>query len=139
MPIRKSKPTSPGRRFQSHADYKELTRSEPEKSLLEPKPKKAGRNSYGRVTMRHQGGGNKNRYRVSRHAAHQRSPCLSIGSPSRQQLNRRLGADLAPAAAGAFPQTASDDHVARVIRRESAVEDPGEDAFTAGNGLELSP
>jgi large subunit ribosomal protein L2 len=63
MPIRKSKPTSPGRRFQSHADYKELTRSEPEKSLLEPKPKKAGRNSYGRVTMRHQGGGNKNRYR----------------------------------------------------------------------------
>jgi large subunit ribosomal protein L2 len=63
MPIRRSKPTSPGRRFQSHADYKELTRSEPEKSLLEPKPKKAGRNSYGRVTMRHQGGGNKNRYR----------------------------------------------------------------------------
>ena len=63
MPIRKSKPTSPGRRFQSHSDYKELTRSEPEKSLLEPKPKKAGRNSYGRVTMRHQGGGNKNRYR----------------------------------------------------------------------------
>jgi large subunit ribosomal protein L2 len=63
MPIRKSKPTSPGRRFQSHADYKELTRSEPEKSLLEPKPKKAGRNSYGRITTRHQGGGNKNRYR----------------------------------------------------------------------------
>jgi len=63
MPIRRSKPTSPGRRFQSHADYKELTRSEPEKSLLEPKPKKAGRNSYGRITTRHQGGGNKNRYR----------------------------------------------------------------------------
>jgi large subunit ribosomal protein L2 len=63
MPIRRSKPTSPGRRFQSHSDYKELTRSQPEKSLLEPKPKKAGRNSYGRVTTRHQGGGNKNRYR----------------------------------------------------------------------------
>ena len=63
MPIRKSKPTSPGRRFQSHSDYKELTRSQPEKSLLEPKPKKAGRNNYGRVTTRHQGGGNKTRYR----------------------------------------------------------------------------
>ena len=64
MAIRKAKPTSPGRRFQSHADFKELTRSEPEKTLVEPKPKKAGRNTYGRVTTRHQGGGNKVRYRV---------------------------------------------------------------------------
>ncbi|HYP23721.1 MAG TPA: 50S ribosomal protein L2 [Actinomycetota bacterium] len=63
MPIRKAKPTSPGRRFQSHSDFSDVTRSEPEKSLLEPKPKKAGRNSYGRVTARHQGGGNKVRYR----------------------------------------------------------------------------
>ena len=64
MPVRKSKPTSPGRRFQSHSDYSELTRAEPEKNLLEPKPKKAGRNNYGRITSRRQGGGNKNRYRV---------------------------------------------------------------------------
>ena len=64
MPVRKSKPTSPGRRFQSHSDFKELTRTEPEKALLEPKPKKAGRNNYGRITSRRQGGGNKNRYRV---------------------------------------------------------------------------
>ena len=64
MPVRKSKPTSPGRRFQSHSDYSELTRTEPEKTLLEPKPKKAGRNNYGRITTRRQGGGNKNRYRV---------------------------------------------------------------------------
>jgi large subunit ribosomal protein L2 len=64
MAIRKTKPTSPGRRFQSYSDYKELTRTEPEKSLVQPKPKKAGRNNYGRVTTRHQGGGNKNRYRV---------------------------------------------------------------------------
>ena len=63
MPIRKRKPTSAGRRFQSHSDFAELTRTTPEKALLEPKPKKAGRNSYGRVTTRHQGGGNKNRYR----------------------------------------------------------------------------
>jgi large subunit ribosomal protein L2 len=64
MPIRKTKPTSPGRRFQSYSDYKEITRTEPEKSLIQPKPRKAGRNNYGRVTTRHQGGGNKNRYRV---------------------------------------------------------------------------
>jgi len=64
MPVRKSKPTSPGRRFQSHSDYKELTRTEPEKGLLEPKPRKAGRNNYGRITSRRQGGGNKNRYRI---------------------------------------------------------------------------
>lgn len=64
MPIRKAKPTSAGRRFQSYADYSDLTREKPEKSLVQPKPKKAGRNTYGRVTTRHQGSGNKNRYRV---------------------------------------------------------------------------
>jgi large subunit ribosomal protein L2 len=64
MAIRKAKPTSAGRRFQSYADYSNLTRNKPEKSLVQRKSKKAGRNSYGRVTTRHQGGGNKNRYRV---------------------------------------------------------------------------
>ena len=64
MGIRKAKPTSPGRRFQSTSDYSEITRTQPEKSLVEPNPKKAGRNNYGRVTTRHQGGGNKTRYRV---------------------------------------------------------------------------
>ena len=64
MPIRKAKPTSPGRRFQSHSDFSEVTRPHGEKTLLEPRPKKAGRNSYGRITTRHQGGGNKRRYRV---------------------------------------------------------------------------
>jgi large subunit ribosomal protein L2 len=64
MPIRRSKPTSPGRRFQSHSDYSELTRTKGEKTLLEPKPRKGGRNNNGRVTSRHQGGGNKVRYRV---------------------------------------------------------------------------
>ncbi|MGH2757623.1 MAG: 50S ribosomal protein L2 [Actinomycetota bacterium] len=63
MAIRKRKPTSAGRRFQSHSDFSELTRREPEKALLEPKSRKAGRNTHGRVTSRHQGGGNKNRYR----------------------------------------------------------------------------
>jgi large subunit ribosomal protein L2 len=64
MAIRKAKPTSPGRRFQSHSEFSEVTRTTPEKNLLEPKPKKAGRNNYGRITSRRQGGGNKNRYRV---------------------------------------------------------------------------
>jgi large subunit ribosomal protein L2 len=64
MAIRKSKPTTPSRRFQTHADFKELTRSEPEKGLVQPRPKKAGRNTHGRVTARHQGSGNKVRYRV---------------------------------------------------------------------------
>ncbi|MGH2776873.1 MAG: 50S ribosomal protein L2 [Actinomycetota bacterium] len=64
MPIRKAKPTSPGRRFQTFSDYSEVTRSEPEKSLLAPRPQRAGRNNYGRITTRHQGGGNKMRYRV---------------------------------------------------------------------------
>src|SRR5918999_138341 len=64
MPIRKAKPTSPGRRFQSFSTFTDVTRTEAEKSLLEPKPNKAGRNNHGRITTRHQGGGNKVRYRV---------------------------------------------------------------------------
>ena len=64
MGIRVYKPTSPGRRFQSVSDFKELTTSTPEKSLLEPLPNKAGRNNYGRITTRHQGGGHKRKYRI---------------------------------------------------------------------------
>src|SRR3954469_11283692 len=64
MGIRKYKPTTPGRRGSSVADFAEITRSEPEKSLVRPLHSKGGRNSYGRVTTRHQGGGHKRRYRV---------------------------------------------------------------------------
>jgi len=64
MPIRKTKPTSPGRRFQSYSDYSDVTRSKPEKSLVKPRPNKAGRNNHGRITTRHQGAGNKVQYRV---------------------------------------------------------------------------
>ncbi|MCI8424614.1 MAG: 50S ribosomal protein L2, partial [Adlercreutzia sp.] len=64
MGIKQYKPTSPGRRFQTVSDFAEITTSTPEKSLLAPKPKKAGRNAYGRITTRHQGGGNKQRYRI---------------------------------------------------------------------------
>jgi large subunit ribosomal protein L2 len=61
---KKFKPTSPGRRFMTVSDFKEVTKSEPEKSLVEPVKKKGGRNNSGRITTRHKGGGHKRRYRV---------------------------------------------------------------------------
>ncbi|SHE35127.1 large subunit ribosomal protein L2 [Ferrithrix thermotolerans DSM 19514] len=64
MAIRKRKPTSAGRRFQSVSDFSEITKEKPEKSLLRPAKSTGGRNSYGRKTARHRGGGNKNRYRL---------------------------------------------------------------------------
>ena len=64
MGIRKYKPTSPGRRGSSVADFVELTRSTPEKSLLAPSPKTGGRNNSGKITNRHVGGGHKQAYRL---------------------------------------------------------------------------
>lgn len=64
MPLRKREPTSPGRRFQTVSDFVELTRTEPERSLLVTRPGSGGRNSYGRKTARHRGAGHKRRYRV---------------------------------------------------------------------------
>jgi large subunit ribosomal protein L2 len=63
MPLKKHKPTSPGRRFSTWPDFEEITKTEPEKSLVEGISKTGGRNSYGRVTSRHRGGGAKRRYR----------------------------------------------------------------------------
>jgi large subunit ribosomal protein L2 len=63
MPIRRPKPTSPGRRFSTYPDFAEITRSEPEKSLVEGLKKSGGRNSNGRKTSRHRGGGAKRLYR----------------------------------------------------------------------------
>ena len=64
MGIRKRKPTSPGRRFQTVSDFSEITRERPEKSLLAKKTRTGGRNSYSRKTSRHRGGGHKQQYRV---------------------------------------------------------------------------
>ncbi len=64
MPIRKYKPTTPGRRGASGSDFSELTRTEPEKSLVRPLHGSGGRNVHGRITARHQGGGHKRAYRV---------------------------------------------------------------------------
>jgi len=62
--VRKFKPTSDGRRFMTVSDFAEITRREPERSLLAPLPKKGGRNNRGRITVRHQGGGHKRKYRI---------------------------------------------------------------------------
>ncbi len=64
MAIRKTKPTSPGRRFQEYSSYEEITSNTPEKSLLKSLNKSGGRNSYGRITARHRGGGHKRHYRM---------------------------------------------------------------------------
>ena len=64
MAIRVYKPTSPARRFMSVLTFEEVTTNKPEKSLLETKKSKAGRNKQGKITVRHQGGGNKQKYRI---------------------------------------------------------------------------
>jgi large subunit ribosomal protein L2 len=63
MPTRKPKPTSPGRRFVSYPDFAEITKDEPEKTLVEGLTKSGGRNAHGRKTSRHRGGGAKRLYR----------------------------------------------------------------------------
>ncbi len=64
MAIKTYKPTTPSRRQMTVTDYSELSKVAPEKSLLAPLDKKAGRNSYGRITVRHRGGGNRRKYRI---------------------------------------------------------------------------
>jgi len=64
MAIKTYKPTTPARRQMTCTDYSQLSKVEPEKSLLEPLKKKSGRNSYGRITVRHRGGGNRRKYRI---------------------------------------------------------------------------
>ncbi len=64
MGMKRSKPVTPGSRFRVSPDFSEVTREKPEKSLLRPLKKKAGRNNQGRLTSRNRGGGHKRRYRV---------------------------------------------------------------------------
>ncbi len=64
MAIKTYKPTTPSRRNMTVTDYSKLSKVEPEKSLLEPLKKNSGRNSYGRITVRHRGGGNRRKYRI---------------------------------------------------------------------------
>ncbi|MBN1966149.1 MAG: 50S ribosomal protein L2 [Anaerolineae bacterium] len=64
MPIKKYKPTSPGRRDMTASTFEEITKKKPEKALIEPIKKRAGRNNTGRITVRHRGGGHKRMYRI---------------------------------------------------------------------------
>jgi large subunit ribosomal protein L2 len=64
MPIKKYNPTSPARRFMTVSTFDDIKRKKPEKSLTSPLKKKGGRNSYGRITVRHKGGGAKQKYRI---------------------------------------------------------------------------
>ncbi|MCF8022388.1 MAG: 50S ribosomal protein L2 [Clostridiales bacterium] len=64
MGIKKYKPTSPGRRYYTTFTFEEITSTKPEKSLVEPLKRKAGRNDSGRLTVRHRGGGHKRKYRI---------------------------------------------------------------------------
>ena len=64
MAIRKYSPTSPARRFMTVSTFEEITTNKPERSLLDTNKKTAGRNSYGRITVRHRGGGNRTKYRI---------------------------------------------------------------------------
>ena len=79
MPTIKYKPTTPARRHMSVASFDEVTRFSPEKSLTVIKKKHAGRNSYGRITVRHQGGGNKVKYRIIDFKRQNESPAKVIG------------------------------------------------------------
>lgn len=64
MAVKTNKPTSAGRRFLTTASFEELTKKAPEKSLLAVKKKTGGRNANGRITVRHHGGGNRQKYRI---------------------------------------------------------------------------
>ncbi|MDD3052739.1 MAG: 50S ribosomal protein L2, partial [Candidatus Cloacimonetes bacterium] len=64
MGIKKYKPITPTLRYKTGYTFEEITKTEPEKSLLAPLPKKAGRNHHGRITCRHRGGGHKRKYRL---------------------------------------------------------------------------
>ncbi len=64
MGLRSFKPTTPGRRFMVISDFSEITKKEPEKSLVVPLKKHSGRNHHGRITVRHRGGGHKRKYRI---------------------------------------------------------------------------
>ena len=64
MAVKHYKPYTPSRRNMTSSDFAEITKKTPEKSLLAKKKKNSGRNSYGRITVRHQGGGNRQKYRI---------------------------------------------------------------------------
>src|SRR5665811_1184301 len=86
MGIRKYKPTTPGRRGSSVADFVEITRTTPEKSLVRPLTKSGGRNNAGRITTRHIGGGHKRAYREIDFRRHDKDVARKVaGSPAHRE------------------------------------------------------
>ena len=79
MPTKKFNPTTPSRRHMSVPTFEEITKFSPEKSLIATKKKHAGRNSYGRITVRHKGGGNKVKYRIIDFKRQSLAPATVIG------------------------------------------------------------
>ncbi len=79
MAVMKYKPTTPSRRHMSAPSFEEITKKTPEKSLIATKKKHAGRNSYGRITVRHHGGGNKVKYRIIDFKRQSTSPATVVG------------------------------------------------------------
>ena len=79
MPTIKYKPTTPARRNMSVPSFEEITKKTPEKSLIAVKKKHSGRNSYGRITVRHKGGGNRQKYRVIDFKRTSEKPATVIG------------------------------------------------------------
>ena len=79
MPTIKYKPTTPARRHMTVPTFEEITKSTPEKSLVVIKKKNAGRNSYGRITVRHRGGGNKIKYRIIDFKRQDTAPATVVG------------------------------------------------------------
>ena len=79
MPTIKYKPTTPARRQMSVPSFEEITKFSPEKSLIVTKKKHAGRNSYGRITVRHRGGGNKVKYRIIDFKRQSTAPATVVG------------------------------------------------------------
>src|ERR1700750_2210746 len=88
MVTRKYKPTTPGGRGASGSDFSEITRSEPEKSLVRPLHSKGGRNNAGRVTTRHQGGGHKRAYRIVDFRRHDKDGVAARGAHTQYSPNR---------------------------------------------------
>ena len=79
MPTIKFNPTTPSRRHMAAPSFEEITKFTPEKSLIVIKKKHAGRNSYGKITVRHHGGGNKVKYRIIDFKRDCESPATVIG------------------------------------------------------------
>ena len=92
MAIKRYKPTTPGRRGMTVTDYSGLSKVAPEKSLLEPVKKHSGRNNTGRITVRHQGGGNRRKYRVidfKREKLDMPATVLTLEYPRNEPRHRR--------------------------------------------------